>query len=29
MMQDAVRELAEIDTSLLKTMELPVDPFIG
>jgi len=28
-MQDAVRELAEIDTSLLKTMELPVDPFIG
>ena len=28
-MQDAVRELAEIDTSLLKTMELPVEPFIG
>jgi hypothetical protein len=29
MMQEAVRELAEIDLNLLKTHELPIDPFIG
>jgi len=29
MMQEANRELAEIDTVLLKTHELPVDPLIG
>jgi hypothetical protein len=28
-MQEAVRELAEIDLNLLKTHELPIDPFIG
>jgi hypothetical protein len=28
-MQEAVRELAEIDIVLLKTHELPIDPFIG
>jgi len=28
-MQEAVRELAEIDNVLLKTHELPVDPLIG
>lgn len=29
MMQDAVRELAEIETQLLKAYEIPVEPFIG
>ena len=29
MMQDAVRELEAIETLLLKTQELPVDPLIG
>lgn len=29
MMQEAIRELAEIDNVLLKTHELPVDPMIG
>jgi hypothetical protein len=29
MMQDAVREIAEIDGVLLRTHELPVDPMIG
>lgn len=28
-MQEAVRELAEIDSVLLKTHELPIDPLIG
>jgi hypothetical protein len=28
-MQDAVRELAEIEAMLLKTQELPVNPLIG
>jgi len=28
-MQEAIRELAEIDNVLLKTHELPIDPFIG
>jgi hypothetical protein len=28
-MQEAVREMSEIDTILLKTHELPVDPMIG
>lgn len=29
MMQEANREMAEIDSVLLKTHELPIDPFIG
>jgi hypothetical protein len=29
MMQEANREIAEIDAVLLKSHELPIDPFIG
>jgi hypothetical protein len=29
MMSDATKELAEIENTLLRTQELPVDPLIG